>query len=584
MSRGGPLRDLIGYLKPYWRWAALAPILMMGEVAMDLMQPRLLQRIVDQGIANLDLHLVTQTGLLMAGLAVVGWIGGSGNGWFTAKAAQGFGADLRGALFRHVQRLSFANLDRLETGQLVTRLTNDVTQVQEAVATLLRILIRAPLLMIGGVVMAVLTAPELAFIPLGLMPILLLVVVWVVGRATPMFGQVQARLDGVNQIMEENLSGVRVVKAFVRKAHEALRFGRGNETLAETTIRAARLVAVTQPAMIVVLNAGVVAVIWFGGARVVGGSMHVGQIMAFVNYLQQALFSLVMVSMLIVQVARANASARRISEVLHATPEVQNRPGARQDVALDGRVAFEGVTFSYGGQGGDPVLRDVTLDVQPGQTVALLGATGTGKSSLVHLIPRFYDVTGGTVRVGGVDVREMDLATLRRSIGIATQETVLFSGTVRDNIRYGRPEASDEEVIAAAKVARAHDFIMGFPDGYDTAIGQRGVNLSGGQKQRIAIARALLIDPAVLILDDSTSSVDVETETHIQAALRAARADRTCIMIAQRISTVLKADQILVQDEGQIVAAGTHQELMASSPLYRDIYDSQLGEGESAHG
>lgn len=584
MSRGGPLRDLIGYLKPYWRSAALAPILMMGEVAMDLMQPRLLQRIVDQGIANLDLPLVTQTGLLMAGLAVVGWIGGAGNGWFTTKAAQGFGADLRGALFRHVQRLSFANLDRLETGQLVTRLTNDVTQVQEAVATLLRILIRAPLLMIGGLVMAVLTAPQLAFIPLGLMPILLLVVIWVMGRATPMFGQVQARLDGVNQIMEENLSGVRVVKAFVRRAHEVLRFGRGNEALAETTIRAARLVAVTQPAMIVVLNAGVVAVIWFGGARVVGGSMHVGQIMAFVNYLQQALFSLVMVSMLIVQVARANASARRISEVLRATPEVQNRPGARQDVALDGRVAFEGVTFSYGGQGGDPVLRDVTVDVQPGQTVALLGATGTGKSSLVHLIPRFYDVTGGTVRVGGIDVRELDLATLRRSIGIATQETVLFSGTVRDNIRYGRPEASEEAVIAAAQVARAHDFIMGFPDGYDTVIGQRGVNLSGGQKQRLAIARALLIDPAVLILDDSTSSVDVETETHIQAALRAARADRTCIMIAQRISTVLKADQILVQDEGQIVAAGTHEELMASSPLYRDIYDSQLGEGDSAHG
>ena len=584
MSRGGSLRELAGYLKPYWRWAVLAPLLMTLEVVMDLMQPRLLQRIVDEGITPMNLDVILRTGLLMVGLAVVGWFGGAGNGWFTTRAAQGFGADLRGAVFRHVQRLSFSNLDRFETGHLVTRLTNDVTHVQEAVATLLRILIRAPLLMVGGLVMAVLTAPQLAFIPLGLMPLLLVLVIWVVGRATPMFGQVQARLDVVNQVTEENLSGVRLVKAFVRKAQEAARFGRSNEDLAETTIRAARLVAMTQPAMVIILNAGVVAVLWFGGVRVAGGSMRIGQILAFVNYLQQTLFSLVMVSMLIIQVARATASANRIAEVLHAEPAVQNQPGALTDVALDGRVTFEGVTFSYHGDSRDPVLREVSLEVRPGQTVALLGATGAGKSSLVHLIPRFYDVTAGRIKVGGHDVRDLDLATLRRSIGIATQETVLFSGTVRDNIRYGRPEASDEEVIAAAKVGQAHGFITSFPDGYDTIVGQRGVNLSGGQKQRIAIARALLVNPAVLILDDSTSSVDVETETLIQDALREARADRTCLMIAQRISTVLNADQILVQDEGRIVAAGTHRELLASSPIYRDIYESQLGEGDGANG
>jgi ATP-binding cassette subfamily B multidrug efflux pump len=580
----GSLKPLVRYLKPYWRWATLAPLLMLFEVAMDLMQPRLMQRIVDEGITPMNMPVVIQTGLLMVGLAVLGWFGGAGNGFFATKAAQGFGADLRGALFRHVQSLSFANLDRLETGQLVTRLTNDVTHVQEAVMTLLRILIRAPLLMVGGLVMAVLTAPSLAFIPLGLMPLLLLVVVWLVRRATPLFGQVQARLDGVNQVMEENLSGVRVVKAFVRKAHEVLRFGRSNEDLVATTIHAMRLMALMHPAMIVILNAGIVAVLWFGGVRVAEGSMQVGQILAFVNYLQQTLFSLVMVSMLIVQVARANASAERISEVLHAHPEVHNRPNALRDVALSGHVAFEGVTFSYHGSGGAPVLRDVSFAVEPGQTAALLGATGSGKSSLVHLIPRFYDPDAGRVTVGGYDVRDLDLATLRRAIGIATQETVLFSGTIRDNIRYGRPEASDEEVIAAARVAQAHDFITSFPEGYDTVVGQRGVNLSGGQKQRLAIARALLVDPAVLILDDSTSSVDVETAARIQAALREARADRTCILIAQRISSVLHADQILVQDEGRIVAVGTHRELLATSDLYRDIYESQLGGEDSVNG
>ncbi len=578
------LGPLAKFLKPYWRWAVIAPLLMLCEVALDLTQPRLLQRIVDEGITPLNMQVVIHTGFLMVGLAVLGWFGGAGNGFFATKAAQGFGADLRAALFRRVQRLSFANLDRLETGQIITRLTNDVTQVQEAVLTLLRILIRAPLLLIGGLVMAVVTAPQLVGIPLILMPLLLLVVVWLVKRATPLFSQVQARLDAVNQVMEENLSGARVVKAFVRKDHEVMRFGHKNDELVDTTVYVMRLMAIMHPAMLIIMNAGLIGVLWFGGELVVGGSMHVGQILAFVNYLMQTLFSLLMVSMLIVHLARATASADRIAEVLRAEPDVQNMPDALHDVPLDGRVAFEGVHFAYQGADGAPVLRDVSFEVQPGQTVALLGATGSGKSSLVHLIPRFYDPDAGAIKVGGVDVRELDLATLRRSIGIATQETILFTGTVRDNIRYGRPDASDEEVIAAAKVAQAHDFITSFPEGYDTEVGQRGVNLSGGQKQRIAIARALLVDPAVLILDDSTSSVDIETETRIQGALRGEHGHRTCIMIAQRISTVLNADQILVQDEGRIVAAGTHSELMESSPLYRDIYDSQLGEGENGHG
>jgi len=579
LSRGNSLRELARYLKPYRTWAIIAPLLMMGEVACDLLQPTLLGRIVDEGIATMNMAVIIRIGLLMIGAAIVGWFGGAGNGVFATRAAQGFGADLRGDLFRHVQRLSFSNLDRIETGQLITRLTNDVTHVQDAVGALLRIMIRGPLLMVGGLVMAIITAPSLAWVPFALLPLMTGLMFYLVKRGAPMFRTVQAKLDALNQVLEENLSGVRVVKAFVRKMHEVARFGRSNTDLTDTTVRAVRVMSVAMPAMIIITNVGTVAVLWFGGGSVIRASMEVGQILAFVTYLQQTLFQMMMVGMLIMQFARASASGDRILEVLHAVPDVTNRPGALKDVALDGRVAFEHVVFSYHEDGSDPVLNDVSFQVRPGQTVAILGATGAGKTSLINLVPRFYDVTAGSVKVGGYDVRDVDLATLRRAIGIATQETILFTGTVRDNIRYGRPSATDEEVIAAARIAQAHDFITSFPEGYDTMIGQRGVNLSGGQKQRIAIARALLVDPAVLILDDSTSSVDVETETRIQDALRAARADRTCLMIAQRISTVLTADQILVQDGGRIVASGTHRELLASSPVYQDIYNSQLGEG-----
>ena len=335
--------------------------------------------------------------------------------------------------------------------------------------------------------------------------------------------------------------------------------------------------------MMIAVNLGVVAVIWFGGLQVTYGTLKVGQLIAFINYLMRTLMSLMFVSMLTMRVARATASADRIQDVLESEPEVQNKQGAIASFTPQGRVAFEGVTFSYNGDGRAPVLKGLDFVAEPGQTVAILGATGSGKSSLIHLIPRFYDVTEGQVTIDGVDVRDVDKAALRRNIGVALQESVLFTGTIRDNIRYGRPEASDEEVIAAAKAAQAHDFITGFEEGYDTVLGQRGVNLSGGQKQRVAIARALLMQPTVLILDDSTSSVDVETEIKIQDALDELMRDRTSFVIAQRISTVLTADQILVLDDGQIAAQGTHKDLLASSPIYREIYESQLGNGVKAH-
>jgi len=574
---------LATYLKPYRKWALLAPLLMLLEVAMDLTQPRLIQRIVDEGIAQGDMNLVLRTGLLMLGLAAIGALGGMSNGVAAEQVVQGAGADLREALFRKVQSLSFGNLDHLGTGPLVTRLTNDVTQTQEATMMMLRMAARSPFLMAGSLIMAILTSPQLAYLPLVLILLEVIVVMLVVRRATPLFTQMQTRLDALNEVMQENLAGVRLVKAFARADHEQERFGGANERLAWQAITAMRTSASMFPFMMITVNLGVVGVLWFGGVEVTRGTMQVGQIIAFVNYLLTTLFSLMMVSQLVIQFARAGASANRIAEVLDSEPWVQDRPDALRELTPRGRVAFEDVTFGYDGNGSEAVLRGISFVAEPGETVALLGTTGAGKSSLVHLIPRFYDVTEGRVTLDGVDVRDVSQETLRRHIGVALQEAVLFSGTIRDNIRYGRPEATDDEVVAAAKAAQAHDFIMGFPEGYDTILGQRGVNLSGGQKQRLAIARALLVKPAVLILDDSTSAVDVETEGKIQEALEEQMKHCTSLVIAQRVSTVLSADKILILDDGRIAAEGTHETLLKASPIYREICESQLGNGVNGH-
>jgi len=429
----------------------------------------------------------------------------------------------------------------------------------------------APFMLLGSLLLAILTSPRLASLLLVLTPLVLVVLIGVISKATPLFGQVQRKLDDLNTVMQENLAGVRVVKAFVRADYEKQRFGTTNDALVDQAIRAAQLLAVTMPFMMLALNLGVVGVVWFGGVQVTHGGITVGQIIAFVNYLQRSLHSLMMVSMLLMRVSRAEASTERILEVLNSQAEVQNRPDAAGTFTPQGRVAFENVTFNYNSNTLDPVLKGISLVAEPGQMVAILGATGSGKSSLIHLIPRFYDVTAGRVTIEGVDVRDVDKEALRRNVGVALQESILFSGTIRDNIRYGRPDAADEEVIAVTRAAQAHEFISEFPDGYDTVLGQRGVNLSGGQKQRIAIARALLIQPAVLILDDSTSSVDVETEARIQDALEDVMKGRTSFVIAQRISTVLNADKILVLDNGQIAAEGTQREWLASSQIYREI-------------
>jgi ATP-binding cassette subfamily B multidrug efflux pump len=456
---------------------------------------------------------------------------------------------------------------------------------------LLRIMVRSPLLMIGSLVMAILTSPRLALIFLGLIPLVTFILVWVIRKASLLFRLVQERPDDLNVVVQENLAGVRVVKAFVRAHHEIKRFSSANNNLMDQTISANLSVAITFPAMMLILDLGIAGAIWFGGIRITMGDMQIGELITFTNYLTRTLMSLLFVSMLMMRLARAQASATRIEEVLASVPKIQYKPQIVDDFTPKGRVVFENVTSSYDRDGDDPVLKDISFIADPGQTVAILGSTGAGKSSLVHLIPRFYDVTSGRVMLDGVDVRQLDEATLRSNIGIAMQEAFLFSGTIRENIRFGRPKASDDEVVAAAQAAQAHDFIMSFPNGYDTQLGQRGVNLSGGQKQRIAIARALAARPSVLILDDSTSSVDVETESRIEAALKdlvhadahplAARSTR--FVIAQRISTVLNAEKIIVLDDGVIDAEGTHNQLMQSCSIYREIFQSQLGDGGLAH-
>jgi len=571
------LRRMFQFVKPYQKNAILAMVLLSGVVVADLLIPRLTQRVIDEGIARQDMRMIVNTALLMLGAAILSALFSIGNTLLSVRVAMGAGADLRSAIVRKVQTFSFGNLDRIQTGRLLVRTTSDVSQVQMIVQMSLRMLTRAPLWMIGSVVMLIVTSTQLALLMLVLLPVILVMIWFFLVRARPLFLSVQRRLDRLNQVMQENLAGVRVVKAFVRVEHENGRFDQANRDLMDENIKVMQLLATLIPTTLFFVNLGVVGVLWFGGQLAIGGDFTVGEIVASVNYMAFSLFPMMMLGGMVGPLSAAAASAGRIWEVLDSAADVQDRPRARALSDVEGRVAFEDVCFSYNHGCEELVLKDINLVAEPGQTVAILGATGSGKSSLIHLIPRFYDVEAGRVTLDDVDVRDLPLDALRAQVGIVLQETVLFSGTVRDNIRYGRPGATEEEVIAAAKAAHAHDFIAAFPDGYDTLIGQRGVNLSGGQKQRIAIARALLVRPKVLILDDSTSAVDVETETKIQTALEDLMVGRTCFVIAQRISTVLNADRIVVLGRGQIAATGTHTELMASSSIYREIYESQLG-------
>ena len=549
------------------------------SVLAELQIPKLLQSIINKGIPNKDLYLIGTTALLMVFIAFMDAGMAIGNTFLSVRAAQGFAADVRSAVFRRIQGFSFGNLDKFQTGQLIIRLTSDINIVQMMVMMGLRMFIRAPLMIVGSVLIMYSINAELAGVTLLIMPLTLVFSGLFVWKGQPMFTQVQTKLDRLNSVLQENLSGVRVVKAFVRQRHEAERFGAANDALMNQAMKVNRFMMFLMPALFVLINLGVLSVLYFGGLQAIQGKFTVGEILAFSNYLLSSMFPLIFLSIMASQFSAAIASGNRIYEVLDSVPMVQNRPDAKHLGDITGRVTFEDVCFSYGQDCSEPVLNHVSFTTMPGQVVALLGATGSGKSTLINLIPRFYDVNTGRITVDGVDVRDVTLESLRVHIGIALQEPVLFSGTIRDNIRYGKPDATDEEVIEAAKAAQAHDFITSFPKGYDTEVGQRGVGLSGGQKQRVSIARAILVKPKILILDDSTSSVDVETEALIQEALETVMKGRTSFIIAQRISSVLKADKILVLDRGRIAGEGNHRELMETSPIYREIFDSQLGGG-----
>jgi ATP-binding cassette subfamily B protein len=540
----------------------------------------LIERLIDQGIEQQNQPVVVQTALLMLGISVVSTLIAIGNNNLSVQVGESVARDLREALFLKIQTFSFGNLDRMKTGQLMVRLTSDTSAFQRLVQISLRIGTRAPLLMIGSLILMINTSPSLALTMLPLLLITSVIIVVFIVKMEPLFRSVQQKLDKLNTVLQENIAGVRLVKSFVRADFEGERFETANEAFTDHSVKVMQFMASMSPALTVFVNIGMVVVIWAGGQQAIQGDLSIGQIVAFTNYLLTTMTPLIMMTLLSNVWAGGLASAKRINEVLDTVPEVQDDPNASiLPESTPGRIAFENVSFHYNGGGDEVVLDGVNLIAEPGQTVAILGATGAGKSTLINLVPRFYDVSAGRILIDGIDIHQVRQDSLLAHIAVVPQETVLFSGTIRDNIRYGCPTATEDEVIAVAKAAQAHDFILALPRGYDSPVEERGTNLSGGQKQRIAIARALLTHPRILILDDSTSSVDVETETRIQDALDAQLYRHTSLVVAQRISTVLKADKIVVIDEGRIAAAGTHRELMRSSPIYQEIYDSQLGNG-----
>jgi len=581
------LRRMFGFVKPYRVQAIVALILLLGMVGADLLIPRLTQRIIDRGIAAQNMHVIASTALIMVGVALLSALFSIGNTILSVRVAQGFAADVRSSIVRKVQTFSFGNLDRLRTGKLLVRTTSDVNMVQSIVTMSLRILTRAPAWIVGSIVMLVITSRRLSIVMVGFLPVIAVMIILFMRKAQPLFLLVQRALDRLNTVLQENLAGMRLIKAFVRVAHEKERFSEANIELMRKNISVMELMALLVPTMLLIVNLGVVAAIWFGGISVIHKSLTAGELVASINYMNFALFPILMLAGMIGPLSAADASSVRILEVLDSDAEIKEKKNARPLKNVRGKIEFEDVSFSYSSDGNDPVLRGISFVAEPGDTMAILGATGAGKSSLIHLVPRFYDVSIGRVMIDGIDVRDFKLDSLRSHIGLALQEAVLFDGTIRDNICYGRPQASEEELIAAAMAAQAHTFIRALPDGYDTHVGERGVTLSGGEKQRIAIARALLVRPKILILDDSTSAVDVETEALLQDALDRLIAQSehgtTRFVVAQRISTVLLADKIIVLDRGEIAAIGTHKELLKTSSIYQEIYRSQLGDGGTAH-
>ena len=573
---------LSSFVKPYRKEAFASLLLLTAVVGMDLSIPRLIQKIIDQGIHQHNQQMVINTGLLMLAITLLSVIFAVSSHILSVRVGERVARDIREALFLKIHSFSFGNIDRLNTGQLMVRLSSDTSAVQRVAQVSLRIGTRSTLLMIGSLILMIKTSSALALTILPLLLITSVIIIFFVVKMEPLWSSVQRQLDRLSTVLQENIAGIRLIKAFVRGEFEFARFDKANQAFASDSISVMKFMASMPPLLTLCINAGMVLVIWVGGLDAIAGKLTIGQVVAFTNYLLTTMAPLIFMANLTNVWAGGMASSRRIVEVLDIQPDIQDQEGAKPMTAYKpGKIVFENVSFHYNKESEILLLDAVSFVAEPGKTLAILGATGAGKSTLVNLIPRFYDVSSGRILIDGLDIREVTQDSLLKRLAIVPQETILFSGTIGDNIRYGVPGASQERVIEAAQTAQAHDFILRLPQGYDTRVEERGVNLSGGQKQRIAIARALLASPEILILDDSTSAVDVDTESRIQDELAIKNANCTLLVVAQRVSSVLNADKIIVLDKGRIVGQGNHASLMQSCTVYREIYDSQLGGSEA---
>ena len=573
---------LFRFIKPYSIPVAAVFVLVFFQSMADLYLPTLMSDIVNTGITKSDIGFIFQTGGLMLAVALGGSICAILAGYLSSHAAMGFGTILREKIFTHVSHFSLDEFDKLGTPSLITRSTNDVTQIQMVLIIMMRMMISAPITCVGGIILAVSKDSGLAWVIVVVIPVLVLTIVSVALRGFPLFRQIQKKIDKLNLVLREGLTGIRVIRAFNRNEDEQRRFHDANFDLFQTSVAVNRTMAIMMPAMMLIMNITTVAVIWFGSIRVNHGASNVGNMMAFLQYAMQILFSLLMASMMFIMVPRAQASAERINEVLDTQPGIDDPDEpAEMDSSTRGYVEFQNVSFSYHGAE-EPAIRDISFAARPGEVTAIIGSTGSGKTTLINLIPRFYDVDGGSVLIDGVDVRSIPQEELRSRIGFVPQKAVLFTGTISENIRYGKEDASPEEIQKAAEVSQAAEFIAGMKDGYESVIAQGGTNVSGGQKQRLSIARALVRKPEIYVFDDSFSALDFKTDAKLRAALRKETKDSTVIIVGQRVATIMDADRIIVLDEGQIAGMGTHKELYKNCQVYKEIVASQLSEEEVA--
>ncbi len=567
-------KKILSCVGEYKKYAILTPVTIIGEVIMELLIPTIMAMIIDNGIKQGDIGYVVKMGGIMIVMALFSLAFGALAGRFAAVAGMGFSKNLRAKLFEKVQSFSFSNVDKFSSSSLITRLTTDVTNTQNAFMMVIRMAIRSPIMFIGAIIMAVRLNPRLSLVLLIVLPLLIISLVLIISKAFPRFLAMLEKYDGMNSRVQENLIGIRVVKAFVREKYEKDNFKNTADIVRKAQVSAEKLIIMNMPVMQIAMYSSIVAVLWFGGNMAISGSMGTGELASFITYITQILMSLMMLSMIFIMLVISRASIQRISEVLDEEPTVKDCENSTEKVA-DGSVRFENVSFSYFDDINNVSLENINLDIKSGETIGIIGGTGSSKTTLVHLIPRLYDTTAGTVYVGGKDVKSYSLDELRNNVAMVLQKNVLFSGTIRENLKWGDENASDEEIIEACKSACADDFVQSFPEGYNTDMGQGGVNVSGGQKQRLCIARALLKKPKIIILDDSTSAVDTATDSNIRKAFREKLSDTTTFIIAQRISSVKDADRIIVMDNGKINGIGTHDELMKNNAIYREVYESQ---------